>query len=64
VRTVQVERGIEPQVLAEEIKRALGREAGLVLECTGVESSIHSAIYVSWKMSKEIVSLGKPLEIC
>lgn len=52
VRTVQVERGVEPEVLAEEIKRALGREAGLVLECTGVESSIHSAIYVSSKKKK------------
>jgi threonine dehydrogenase-like Zn-dependent dehydrogenase len=60
VRTVKVEAGVKPEVLAEEIKRALGQEAGLVLECTGVESSIHSAIYVSKR--KEVVSLRKPLD--
>jgi NADPH:quinone reductase-like Zn-dependent oxidoreductase len=48
VRTVRVEGEVGPEGVAEEIKRALGREAGLVLECTGVESSIHSAIYVGW----------------
>lgn len=48
VRTVKVESGVGPEDVAEKIKKALGREAGLVLECTGVESSIHSAIYVSW----------------
>lgn len=47
VRTVKVESGVGPEDVAEKIKKALGREAGLVLECTGVESSIHSAIYVS-----------------
>jgi len=48
VRTVKVAAGVGPEGVAEDIKKALGREAGLVLECTGVESSIHSAIYVSW----------------
>jgi hypothetical protein len=47
VRTVKVAAGVGPEGVAEDIKKALGREAGLVLECTGVESSIHSAIYVS-----------------
>jgi threonine dehydrogenase-like Zn-dependent dehydrogenase len=46
-RTVKVESGIQPEEMAERIKKALRQEAGLVLECTGVESSIHSAIYVS-----------------
>lgn len=46
VRTVQVEMNVEPKQVAEKIKTALGQEAGLCLECTGVESSIHSAIYV------------------
>lgn len=46
VRTVKVASGVGPEGVAEDIKKALGQEAGLVLECTGVESSIHSAIYV------------------
>jgi len=47
VRTVLIQRGEEPQAVAERIKKALGQEAKLVLECTGVQSSIHSGIYVS-----------------
>jgi len=53
VRTVKGESGVQPEEMAERIKGALGREAGLVLECTGVESSIHSAIYVSVKKTRE-----------
>jgi len=51
VRTVKVGLDLEPKQIAEEIKKALGREAGLVIECTGVESSIHSAIFVSGSVS-------------
>lgn len=47
VRTVQIQRGEEPEAIGENIKKALGQEAKLVLECTGVQSSIHSGIYVS-----------------
>lgn len=47
VRTLRVENELAPEVMAEKVKEALGEEAGLVVECTGVESSIHSAIYVS-----------------
>lgn len=46
VRTVQVQRGVEAKAVGEQIKVALGQEAKLVIECTGVESSIHSGIYV------------------
>lgn len=46
VRTVQIMRGENPKESAERIKEALGREAKLVLECTGAESSIHTGIYV------------------
>ena len=46
VRTVQVQRTQTPQDIASEIKQALGQEPNLVIECTGVESSIHSGIYV------------------
>ena len=47
VRTVQVQRGQDAKVVGDSIKKALGQEAKLVIECTGVESSIHSGIYVS-----------------
>ena len=53
VKTVKIASGVGPEGVAEDIKKALGQEAGLVLECTGVESSIHSAIYVSRSGSKE-----------
>ncbi|EXA34299.1 L-iditol 2-dehydrogenase [Fusarium oxysporum f. sp. raphani 54005] len=47
VRTVLVERGVDALNLGKKIVDALGQEARLVLECTGVESSIHAAIYAS-----------------
>lgn len=47
VRTLLVERGVEAKAVGEQIKEKLGQEAKLVIECTGVESSIHSGIYVS-----------------
>ena len=47
VRTVKIEKGAGPEEVAGDVKKALGGETGLTLECTGVESSIHSAIYVS-----------------
>ena len=46
VRTVQVQRDEDAHAVASNIKKALGQEAKLVIECTGVESSIHTAIYV------------------
>lgn len=55
VRAVKVESGVRPEEMAERIKRALSQEAGLVLECTGVESSIHSAIYVSEMKKNRVV---------
>lgn len=47
VRTVQVQPGQVPNAIAEDVKQTLGCEAKLVIECTGVESSIQSGIYVS-----------------
>ena len=46
VRTVQVKTDQDAQAVAATIKQALGQEAKLVMECTGVESSIHTGIYV------------------
>ena len=50
VRTVQVQRDEDAHAVASNVKKALGQEAKLVFECTGVESSIHAAIYV-WDSS-------------
>lgn len=47
VRTVLIERHAEPKSIGRQIKDSLGEEAQLVLECTGVESSIQAGIYVS-----------------
>jgi L-iditol 2-dehydrogenase len=46
VRTVQVQKDQDAHGVASSVKHALGQEAKLVIECTGVESSIHTAIYV------------------
>lgn len=47
VRTVHVQKDQDAKDVASDIKQALGQEAKLVIECTGMESSIHSGIYVS-----------------
>lgn len=47
VRTVLVERGHDAQSIAHKVVEQLGQEAKVVLECTGVESSVHAGIYVS-----------------
>lgn len=47
VRTVLVERGLDAKAVGAKIVGALGMESKLVIECTGVESSIHAGIYVS-----------------
>lgn len=54
VRTLQIRREQDAEAVADEIKGLLGQESKLVLECIGVESSIHSGIYVC--IAKEIVS--------
>lgn len=47
VRVVQVDGQIPPKDVAERVKAAMGKEPTLAFECTGVESSVQSAIYVS-----------------
>ena len=47
VRTVKVNPGESAKDLSTRVVKALGCQAKLVLECTGVESSIHAGIYVS-----------------
>jgi L-iditol 2-dehydrogenase len=47
VRAVLVDRAEDAKALGARIVTTLGTEAKLVIECTGVESSIHAGIYVS-----------------
>jgi L-iditol 2-dehydrogenase len=51
VRTVLVERGEGPKDVAKKVKEAAGVPIKLCLECTGVESSVHGAIYVRSDLS-------------
>lgn len=48
VKTVLIEKSLSPKDVAKKVKDAAGTPLKLALECTGVESSIHSAIYVSY----------------
>lgn len=49
VKTVLVERGMKPEDVAARVKQDAGLAAGIsvALECTGVESSVQTAIYAS-----------------
>jgi L-iditol 2-dehydrogenase len=47
VRTVCIQKDWSQEETAAQIKRAAGGELKLALECTGVESSIRAAIFVS-----------------
>jgi len=46
VRTVLIKRGTTPKESAEEIKQAANGPVKVTLECTGVESSVHTAANV------------------
>lgn len=46
VKTVQIEKTAKPEEVAEQIKDAAGMQLSLALDCTGMESSIRSAIFV------------------
>ncbi|KAF4539448.1 L-arabinitol 4-dehydrogenase protein [Lasiodiplodia theobromae] len=47
VRPVVVNRDDTPEALGSKIVSTLGEEAHLVIECTGVESSVHAGIYAA-----------------
>ena len=47
VRTILLERADSPERNSEKIKAELGLQPRVALECTGFESSIRAAIYVS-----------------
>ncbi|KAK0921904.1 hypothetical protein LTR57_008268 [Friedmanniomyces endolithicus] len=63
VRTIQIQRDAHAKANAELIKGALGCEAKLVIECTGVESSIHTGIYAScFGGSVFVIGVGKDFQ--
>ncbi|KAK5136419.1 hypothetical protein LTR08_003064 [Meristemomyces frigidus] len=63
VRVVHIQRDEDAKASAERIKQVLGQEAKLVLECTGVESSIHTGIYASrFGGSVFIIGVGKDFQ--
>lgn len=43
---LKVNRGVEPQQLANSVEDLLGAQPHVTIECSGVESSIQTAIYV------------------
>lgn len=49
VKTILVERGVEPKDVAAKIKAEAGLPLGMsvALECTGVESSVQTAIFAA-----------------
>ncbi|GAA6026606.1 hypothetical protein JCM8202_000091, partial [Rhodotorula sphaerocarpa] len=59
VKTVLVERGVESKGVAAQIKEAAGLPGGiqLALECTGVESSVQTAVY-SCKFGGQVFIVG------
>ena len=47
VRTVQISMNDSPKDVGARITETLGRQAKIAFECTGVETSMQAAIYVS-----------------
>ncbi|OXG70602.1 L-iditol 2-dehydrogenase [Cryptococcus neoformans Gb118] len=57
VKTVQIEKTAKPEEVAEQIKDAAGMQLSLALDCTGMESSIRSAIF-SVKFGGKVFVIG------
>ncbi|KAG6889744.1 hypothetical protein C0992_004262 [Termitomyces sp. T32_za158] len=57
VRTVLIQRDSPPKEQAERIKVAAGVPLAVSLECTGVQSSIHTAVY-SMKFGGKVFIIG------
>ncbi|KAG6854035.1 hypothetical protein C0991_011240 [Blastosporella zonata] len=57
IRTVLIQRGSSPKEQASQIKAAAEVPIAVALECTGVESSIHTAVY-SMKFGGKVFIIG------
>jgi len=63
VRTVQVSPSESPTETAAKIKEVMGIAPSLAMECTGVESSIHTAIYsVKFGGLVFVIGVGKDVQ--
>lgn len=63
VRTILIERGLDAQAQAAKVEEALGDKAAVVLECTGVESSIWTSIYATkYGGMVFIIGVGKAIQ--
>lgn len=64
IRTVLVERGVSSEAVADKIVEALGGEkARVAIECTGVESSLATAIYsVKFAGTVQVIGVGKDFQ--
>jgi L-iditol 2-dehydrogenase len=60
VRTVLVERGLTPKDAAQKVKDAADGPVKLAIECSGVESSVHTAVHAAQFGGKVfIIGVGK-----
>ncbi|OXC63982.1 hypothetical protein AYX13_06434 [Cryptococcus neoformans] len=57
VKTVQIEKTAKPEEVAKQIKDAGGMQLSLAVDCTGMESSIRSAIF-SVKFGGKVFVIG------
>ncbi|KZO93651.1 GroES-like protein [Calocera viscosa TUFC12733] len=63
VRTVLISREETSKDVALRVRKTLGIEPALALECTGVESSVHSAIYsVKFGGLVFVIGVGKEMQ--
>lgn len=63
VKTVLIERGQTPKDIAQKIKEEAGMPLTLALECTGVESSVHAAIFsMTFGGKVFIIGVGKDIQ--
>lgn len=63
LRTVLVEKGDEPQKVAEKIEKAASMKPAICIECTGMEASISAGIYsLAFAGTIHVVGVGKDFQ--
>ncbi|EOR04149.1 hypothetical protein E3P92_00089 [Wallemia ichthyophaga] len=63
VKTVLIEKGQSPKEVAEKIQKVASMPVTLAMECTGVESSIHAAIFsMAFGGKVFIIGVGKDIQ--
>ena len=59
IRTVQIQKGTSPEDVAKMVKEQAGGMVNVALECTGFESSIRTAIFVSHLLQTQASGTGQ-----